>query len=96
VPTFEATVRFWRDFERLIPDQQLAFLTAVSKLVADLKSGTIRSGLRVKGVQGHEGVFEISWAPDGRATFTYGEPVIKGEPHVVWRRCGSHDIFNNP
>lgn len=42
--------------------------------------------LRVKRVQGRPGVWEMSWAPDGRATFQYGEEIHPGEAHVVWRR----------
>lgn len=32
------------------------------------------------------GVFELTWAPDGRATFSYGEVHIAGKAHVIWRR----------
>ena len=38
----------------------------------------------------------MTWAADGRATFRYGEPRRPGEPHVIWRRVGTHDIFDNP
>jgi hypothetical protein len=44
----------------------------------------------------HPGVWEISWAADGRATFNYGDEVIPGERHIIWRRIGTHDIFDNP
>ena len=44
-------------------------------------------------MKGATGVFEMTWADDGRATFGYGEPVLEGEPHVVWRRIGTHAIF---
>ena len=47
-------------------------------------------------MQGTRGVFEMTWAPDGRATFSYGEPVQEGARHVQWRRCGTHSIFRNP
>jgi len=30
------------------------------------------------------------------ATFEYGDEVTEGEPHVVWRRVGTHAIFNRP
>jgi hypothetical protein len=33
--------------------------------------------LRVQRVQGHEGVWELTWAPDGRATFSYGSEVSR-------------------
>jgi hypothetical protein len=35
-------------------------------------------------------------ADDGRLTFQFGDEVIKGEPHVIWRRVGTHDIFDEP
>jgi hypothetical protein len=47
-------------------------------------------------VQGATGVFEMTWAPDGRATFQYGESKAGGEPHVIWRRIGTHDVFRSP
>ncbi len=28
--------------------------------------------------------------------FHYGEEVRLGEPHIVWRRIGTHDIFRQP
>lgn len=53
--------------------------------------------LRVSRVQGYAGVWELSFGPDDRATFSYGEPVTPGEPfHVVWRRIGDHSIFDRP
>ena len=55
-------------------DQQAMFLAAVAQFVEDLRvGGPFRKGLRVKGVQGASGVFEITWADDGRATFQYGD-----------------------
>lgn len=62
----------------------------------DLEEGQFRAGLRVKGVRGAEGVFEMTWADDGRATFQYGPEQIEGEPHVIWRRVGGHGIFGSP
>jgi hypothetical protein len=52
--------------------------------------------LRVHRVQGHDGVWELTWAPDGRATFSYGPEVRPGEPHVMWRRIGDHSILSDP
>ncbi len=77
--------------------QQEAFLQAVEQFVDELRSGIgFRKGLRIKGVKGAAGVYELTWADDGRATFQYGPEVTNGEPHVVWRRVGTHDIFKNP
>ncbi|HEV2755352.1 MAG TPA: hypothetical protein VG318_06200 [Actinomycetota bacterium] len=47
-------------------------------------------------MQGARNVYEMTWAPNGRATFEYGDERIEGEPHVVWRRVGTHDIFDRP
>jgi len=96
MPTFAQTGRFRRDFAKLTAAQKAAFRAAAAKFVADLQSGSFRPGLRVKWVQGAEGVFEMTWADDGRATFEYGSAVHAGEAHVVWRRIGTHDIFTRP
>lgn len=86
--------RFQADFDRLTPTQQALFLVAVGEFVDDLKAGrSFGNGLLVKGVNGAVGIFEMTWAPDGRATFHYGPPVIDGAPHIVWRRVGTHKIF---
>jgi len=96
MPTFAQTDRFRRDFAALSAEQRAAFRAAAAKFVADLPSGRFRPGLRVKGVQGAPGVFEMTWADDGRATFEYGSAVRESETHVVWRRIGTHDIFTRP
>jgi hypothetical protein len=96
VPTFGQTDRFRRDFAKLTAAQRSAFRAAAAKFVADLPSRSFRPSLRVKGVQGAVGVFEMTWAGDGRATFEYGSTVREGETHIVWRRIGTHDIFTRP
>ena len=96
MPTFEQLPRFEKDFAALTRDQQQRFIAAVMKFVADLDRRMLRAGLRVKGVEGVPGIFEMTWAPDGRATFEYGAEVIAGEPHIIWRRIGGHDIFGAP
>lgn len=69
-------------------------MTAVRHFVADLESGDgFRSALRVKGIRGATGLFELTWADDGRATFSYGTSIKPGEPHIVWHRIGTHDIL---
>jgi hypothetical protein len=66
-------------------------------MVQDLQSKRpFRASLRIKGVQGHSGIFEMTWADDGRATFEHGPEQIPGETHIIWRRIGGHDIFKNP
>src|SRR2546427_11499276 len=87
VPTYARTRRFQRDHARLSADDKRSFRQAVDNFVNDLRGGgSVRPGLRIKRVQGTQGIFEMTWAPDGRATFEYGLPEIEGEPHVIWRR----------
>jgi hypothetical protein len=97
LPTHAWLARFAADFDSLSPEQQAQFLTAIAQFVEDLNAGrSFRNGLRVKGVQGAGGISEMTWASDWRATFEYGRPVVEGEPHVVWRRIGTHAIFKKP
>ena len=95
MPSHERTRRFERDWKALEASDRDRFSTAFRRFDADLASGTFRRGLRVKRVQGTDSVFEMTWAPDGRATFEYG--VRAGdEAHVIWRRIGRHAIFRRP
>lgn len=98
MPTRDVLASFWRDWDKLTPQQQRAFREAVAQFIADLGSGGqgFHPMLRVKRVQGHPGVWEMTWAYDGRATFQYGEEGHSGQPHVIWRRIGTHAIFRRP
>jgi hypothetical protein len=82
------------DLRKLTPQQRQRFQAVVlGEFVVDLKAGQFRPGLRVKRVRSTAGVWEMTWAPDGRATFEYGDEMNPGEPHVIWRRVGNHDIL---
>ncbi|MGH2585804.1 MAG: hypothetical protein ACRDJE_12895 [Dehalococcoidia bacterium] len=96
MPTYDYWPRFLREYHRLTPQQRTAFLVSVKKLVHDLTVNDIRAGLRVEPVIGHPDVYEMTWADDGRATFTFGKPVRPGHAHIIWRRIGTHDIFDEP
>lgn len=97
MPTYAWLARFRADFERLTASQQAAFLVSVTQFVEDRRTGgQFRKGLRVKGIQAVTGIFEMTWADDGRATFEYGTEIIKGQPHIVWRRVGTHTILKQP
>ncbi len=39
---------------------------------------------------------KMMFAPDGRATWQFGNEVKAGRAHVVWRRIGTHNIFRSP
>jgi hypothetical protein len=97
VPTFAWLARFGADFNALTAEQQAAFVAAVTQFVEDLRRGArFRKSLLVKGIQGASGIFEMSWAPDGRATFEFGDPVVLGQPRVIWRRVGTHRVLCRP
>jgi hypothetical protein len=97
MPTFQVTPRFERDWKQLTSESRARFQRVITgQFVPDLAGGVFRAGLRVKGVQAAPGVFEMTWAPDGRATFCYGPQQRSGEPHVIWRRIGTHEVFREP
>jgi hypothetical protein len=97
VPTYTRTARFRREYDRLEPESQRAFRDAVRALVEDLAANRpTRPGLRVRQLSGFQGVYEFTFAPDGRATFAIGLGVRDGHQHIVWRRIGTHDIFRDP
>lgn len=95
MPTWERTARFDRDWLGLGADDQERFRHAVRRFVEDLRGDGFRAGLRVKRVQGTDEVFEMTWSPDGRATFQYGSGGRAGA-HVIWRRIGRHDVLRRP
>ncbi|MEU6484292.1 hypothetical protein [Streptomyces sp. NPDC046887] len=101
MPTFATTARFERDFKRLSAQEKERFKETIrTKFVPDMTTGRFRPGLRVKPVQGvrlpagEHPVMEMTWAPDGRATWQFGKELREGEPHVIWRRVGGHEIFD--
>ena len=102
MPTYDRSGRFRRDWNRLSEAQRVHLKAARDDFIADLREmeagrrSSFRPGLRVKGVKGAPGVFEMAWAPDGRATFSWGDEIVPGQRHVIWRRCGTHDIFDSP
>ncbi len=86
-----------REFADPTDAEKAAFRRARQRFVADLQAGRPpRAGLRVREMATESGVYELTWAPDGRATFEYGPPIRLGERHVIRRRIGAHEIFDNP
>ena len=97
MPTYQKLPRFLKDYAQLSKEEKRRFKEAVKKFIEDLNRGEgFRPGLRVKGIEGAPGIFEMTWAPDGRATFHYGRSRSGGEPHVVWRRIGTHVVLDGP
>ena len=97
MPTLQRLPRFDADWNKLSKEQQEQFKIAVAKFVDDLQRGEgFRAGLRVKPVRGTPGIWEMTWANDGRATWQYGSELKAGEAHMIWRRIGSHGAFRRP
>ena len=97
MPTFERTPQFKREFMALPSDRQAVFIQAVRDWVKDLKAHGIQpNDPRVAGLSSAPGVFEFRWAANGRATFEWGVQQVAGEPHVRWRRIGTHAILKQP
>jgi hypothetical protein len=99
------TDRFKGDVRRLSDDEKKlfadvikkTFVPAAEKIAVANGVGKWPTGLRVKRVQAAPGVWEMTWSfsgPDGRATFEWR--VFDGEPGILWRRVGHHDIFKRP
>lgn len=95
MPTHDEWSRFLREYRALPATQKAAFLELLPVFVHGVASGVFLPALRVKTVKGKPGVFEMTFAADGRATFHYGTPVKLGDRHVIWRRIGGHEILND-
>lgn len=96
MPKYVRTQRCIRDYADLSSDERKLFKDALRAFLADLPKRQFRKSLRVRGVEGADGVFEMTWERDnGRATFQYGD-IAKGEPDIIWRRIGGHAIFKDP
>ncbi|GAA4694194.1 hypothetical protein [Streptomyces youssoufiensis] len=80
MPTFETLPRFTADLQHLTPAQRRRFRHVVlAAFVPDLRTGRqFRPGLRIKGVRCAPGIYELTWAGNGRATWVYGTERIGG------------------
>ncbi len=96
MPTRSVLASFFDDYKNLTPEQKVLFRIALAHFIDDLRIGRFRKGLRVKKMQGHDDIWEMTWDGDGRATFEYGDEQVPGEKHVIWRRIGTHAIFKRP
>lgn len=97
-PAFDADVRRLSKGERELFLKVVgeAFVPAAERRAANPSSPWPKK-LRVKAVAGATGIWELTWSfsgPDGRATFEW--VAIDGEPGILWRRVGGHEIFGDP
>lgn len=101
---YERAESFKRDYRRLSEDHRREFRKVVSEdfvpaleLQAEEPGSGWPSNLRVKGVEGAAGIWEMTWSftdLDGRSTWQWIQ--IDGQPAIRWRRIGSHAIFKTP
>lgn len=93
MPTWAKSPEFIRNWAKLSDEEKAQFIDAVRQFREDLPTGRFRKGLRIRGYQRQPGVFEMTWADNGRALWQYGDEVRPGEPHIEWLAVGGHDIF---
>jgi hypothetical protein len=101
---YRTTSAFDRDFTRLTAEHRRLFLSVLREhflpaITAGAFSGTPSwpRGLRIRRLTGSS-IYSLTWnfaSPDGRATF-HLDKTDDGEPVLVWRRIGDHDIDTDP
>lgn len=97
MPTYDRLPGFVREYLRLTSAQRALFMDAVEDMVEDMKARRpFRPDLRVHQVQKVAGVWEMTWAHNGRATFMYGTGPDPDEQHIIWRHIGGHEILERP
>ena len=97
-PTFDRLAQFRRDYQKLTGPQRDAFRAAVKKFVAPfstMPSGDFGEPF-VRELKEHPGYFELRFAADARAIYTFGQAIRRGQPHVVWCRIGGNDALDQP
>jgi hypothetical protein len=100
---YRALPRFSADYQRLSPQERIAFKKALARFIAACREyeGNPEhyiwpKALRVERLTG-SGIMAMTWSfsgPDGRATFEF--VTTDGEQMVVWRRVGRHSIYRTP
>jgi hypothetical protein len=97
-PTFDRLAQFKRDYAKLTRSQRESFRAAVKKFVSPLSTappGDFGEPL-VRELTEHPGFYELRFAADTRAIYTFGQAIRRGQPHVVWCRIGSNDALDQP
>ncbi len=87
MPVFTAAEAFYKDFERLDPDDRNSFRNAAEALLQAYARGEEPpAALRVQPVVGAAGVYEMVWGINGRATFSIDFEPAGDVSAVRWRR----------
>ena len=97
-PTFDRLAQFKRDYAKLTPSQRERFRAAVKKFVAPFSTtppGDFGEPL-VRELTEHPGYYELRFAADTSAIYTFGQAIRRGQPHVVWCRIGTDAALDQP
>jgi hypothetical protein len=98
MPSRSVLASFQRDWQSLTSQQQRQFLATLKQFRRRPKEVRVvlpstPQGQADAGAPRHLG---DELAPDGRATFEYGDEAHPGQAHIIWRRVGIHLIFRRP
>lgn len=94
MPTYDRTPQFLKEFARLTPEQRLQFKAAVQHMIEDLNAKRpFRTSLGVERFESVSSAYEMKWAGDGRALFSFGKSIHEGEAHIIWISVGTHKIY---
>ncbi|GGK57763.1 hypothetical protein [Nocardia camponoti] len=95
---------FRNDFRRLPSEHQRLFQEAVRvHFLPAIEAGSFSGSptwpkrLRIHRLNNTE-IYSLTWnfaSPDGRATF-HLDKTDSGDPVLIWRRIGNHDIYRQP
>jgi hypothetical protein len=93
MPTYEWTATFARELAKLSAPDRAAFREAVALFVAGLRDrNSFRPELRIHKLKDRE-AWSLTFGPDLRAVFAYGDEIENGHPHIVWHHIGAHAIY---
>jgi hypothetical protein len=95
MPKYDRLQQFMREWRKLTSAQQQQFEAAWRAIAVALSlTKALPPPPLVQKMSGQE-IYEVRWAPDGRATF-HIEHDANGEQIIVWRRIGDHSILKHP
>ncbi len=92
---FRRTQNFKKHFEKLSPPLQNATKKSFS-LFKDNPTFPHHPSLKIKPLKGSSDIWEGHITRGCVFTFHKENDNITGEPIIVFRNIGSHDIYNNP
>ncbi len=98
MPKIDLLPRARRDLGRLAHKERARFFDRLEDLISDLSSPhrQVRNGLRFKPMKGMSDIYEMTWMSNRRATLEFGDEYRVGDPHLVIRRVGTHDVLDRP